>query len=284
MTHLTLFQRCLAATGLAVALSAGAQAPSAGQTRGSAAVHDAASARAVIDGAQVGLPAAVAGSVYLGPWRSLPEAASRAMPVPTVVFLHGSSGLGLKAIGEWQRWLAEQGVASVAPDSFGLADRLVYGSPVDVATYERIHALRASEIALAVAALKGVPWADASRLLLAGTSEGAVAVARHDGAEFAGRLVFSWSCERNYFVDQPATALAGGRPVLNVMSLTDPYFSAANPWLGNPAPQGHCGSALAANPQAVIVLLPQAPHTLINLPAARAATLDFVRRVTAAAR
>lgn len=283
MTHLFSLKPGLIALGCALAVNVGAQTPPAGQTRGSALVHDAASSRGVIDGAQVALPAAVAGSVFLGPWRSLPEAARGArMPVPTIVFLHGSSGLGLKAIAEWQRWLAEQGIASVAPDSFALADRLVYGSPVDVATYERIHALRASEIGLALAALKDAGWADPARLLLAGTSEGAVAVARYDGSEFAGRMLFSWSCERNYFVDQPATAAAGGRPVLNVMSLSDPYFSPANTWLGNPAAKGHCGDALASNAQAAIVLLPQAPHTLLNLPAARAATVDFVRRVAAA--
>ena len=40
--------------------------------------------------------------------------------VPVVVFMHGSSGLGLKAIGEWQQWLASLGWASLAPDSFAL--------------------------------------------------------------------------------------------------------------------------------------------------------------------
>ena len=32
------------------------------------------------------------------------------MRAPVVVFLHGSSGLGLKAIGEWQLWLADLGI------------------------------------------------------------------------------------------------------------------------------------------------------------------------------
>jgi hypothetical protein len=56
--------------------------------------------------------------------------------VPVVVFLHGSSGLGLKAIGEWQQWLATLGVASIAPDSFALPDRLTYTSPVGKDVYE----------------------------------------------------------------------------------------------------------------------------------------------------
>ena len=37
-----------------------------------------------------------------------------------VLFLHGSSGLGLKAIAEWQQWLAERsGKLKKAPAALG---------------------------------------------------------------------------------------------------------------------------------------------------------------------
>ena len=124
--------------------------------------------------------------------------------VPVVVFLHGSSGLRLKAIGDWQRWLAGQGWASLAPDSFALPGRVTYKSPIDKAAYERIHALRASEIAPALAAVQAQPWADAT--------------------------------------------------------------------LGNANAAGHGGPALKDVPDAAVVLVPGAPHTLLNLLAARAAT------------
>jgi dienelactone hydrolase len=288
---LAIFRRSLGAIALALLAAApGARAqvapapaaPPAGEIKGRATEHDAASAAAVIERAQVAWPAALTGgAVFVGRWRDAPRPLS--VPergrVPVVVFLHGSSGLGLKAIEDWQRWLAGLGVASVAPDSFALPDRLTYTSPIDKPTYERIHALRASEITLAQKALAEAPWADPQRLLLAGTSEGAIAVARHDGSGFAGRMIFSWSCEDNYFVQSPATAATPGRPVLNVISRSDPYFSPSNPWLGNPRAEGHCAEALKGNPQALIVLLPQAPHTLINLPAARDVTAAFVRRV-----
>lgn len=252
--------------------------PPAGEVKGQAWVHTEASRQALVQGAQVALPAAATGgAVYIGRWRDIPATARTAVPV--VVFLHGSSGLGLKAIAEWQRWLADLGVASVAPDSFALPDRLTYKSPVDKAVYERVHALRASEIDATVVALRTVPWAAQGRWLLAGTSEGAVPVARHAGAGFAGRMIFSWSCEDNYFVAAHGTAVAPGVPVLNVMSGTDVYFSPANAWLGNAAARGHCGSALAAHKQATVVLIPGAPHTLLNLPAARHATAGFVRDV-----
>lgn len=265
----------LAGPGAIAQLAPAAAAP-VGETKGAALAHTAESSRGAISGAQVALPASVTGGApYLGPLRGAPTQVKARVPV--VVFMHGSSGLGLKAIGEWQQWLASLGVASLAPDSFALPDRLTYKSPIDKATYERIHALRLSEVALAVQALPTLPWADASRLLLAGTSEGAPAVARYTGAEFAGRILYSWSCENNYFVEQHRTALPADRPVLNVMSSTDVFFSPSNAWLGNPAAKGHCGDALASNKQASVVLIPGAPHTLLMLPPARHATEGFVR-------
>lgn len=260
--------------------SANAQTPAvtppAGEVKGSAVVHTPASLAGVVSGAAVVLPSRATGAaVYSGPWRDAPRTA--AARVPVVVFLHGSSGLGLPAIGEWQRWLASFGVASVAPDSFALPERLTYKSPVSREVYEQIHALRASEIRPVLEALKGVPWADTSRLVLAGTSEGATSVARYSGTEFAGRLIYAWSCEDNYFVQAHRTALPPAQPVLNVISATDPFFSPSNGWLGNPQARGHCGEALREHKTSAVVLIPGAPHTPLNLPPARHATEGFLR-------
>ena len=248
-----------------------------GEVKGTASQHTAASSTGVAQRAAVVLPASVTGgTAYVGTLANAPKEAKARVPV--VVFLHGSSGLELKAIGEWQLWLASLGVASIAPDSFALPDRITYKSPVGKDVYEKIHALRASEIPLALQALRAAPWADMSRVVLAGTSEGGPAVARYSGNEFAGRMMYSWSCENNYFVQDHRTA-ALTQPVLNVMSSTDVFFSPSNSWLGNSAAKGYCGDALKDNKQATIVLIPGAPHTLLNLPAARHATAGFVRDV-----
>jgi hypothetical protein len=270
----------VAAILIATATAATAQtaAPPAGIVKGSATQHTAASRAEAIANANVALPgAATGGAPYFGKWRDLPrEAGAR---VPVVVFLHGSSGLGLKAIEEWQRWLAGLGVASVAPDSFALPDRLTYTSPVGKDVYERIHTLRAGEIAAALEAVRVASWADARRVVIAGTSEGATAVARYGGTDVAGRIVYAWSCEDNYFVDAHRTAVVPDQPVLNIISASDPFFSPANAWLGNAAAKGHCGAALAENKRAAVVLISGAPHTLLNLPAARYATEGYVREV-----
>lgn len=249
----------------------------AGTVKGSAFEHTAASRAGVVAGAQVALPAAPGRPVWLGRWRELPADVGGRYPV--VLFLHGSSGLGLAAIGEWQRWLAGQGIASVAPDSFALPDRLTYTSPVDKAVYERIHALRASEIDLGLGALRGAAWVDPARVVLAGTSEGSVAVARHGGEGLAGRILFAWSCEDNYMVTAHQTRVPTAQPVLNVISASDPFFSPGNAYLGQPRALGHCGGTLARHTAATVVLIPGAPHTLLNLPAARHATQGFLRDV-----
>lgn len=280
MSHPALqpFATSLTALTMALACTSAAAQPAApaGEIKGDAWVHTPDSLAAAVQQADVCLPAAATGAaVHCGKFKDLPKAAN-ARPVPVVVFLHGSSGLGLKAIGEWQRWLAGLGVASIAPDSFALPGRVTYKSPIDKASYERIHALRASEIAPTLAAVKGQAWADAQQLVLAGTSEGAVPVARYLGTEFAARMLYAWSCEANYFVTEPRNQFEPGKPVLNLISATDPFFSRSNAWLGNPEAQGHCGAALKDNARAAVLLVPNAPHTLLNLPAARSATAGFL--------
>jgi len=258
---------------------AAAQAMAPGEMRGSATEHTSASSADVIAKGSLVLPAGVVGGEMLqGRWAEV-AAAKPTARVPVVVFMHGSSGLGLPAIGEWQRWLASQGIASFAPDSFALPDRLTYASPIDKGTYERIHKLRASEARLAIDAVATAPWADPRRIVLAGTSEGSPAVARYDGTDVVGRIVYSWSCEDNYFVRSHGTVSRPGQPALNIISSTDPFFSAVNTYLGAPTAVGHCGAAWKDNPQASIVLLPGAPHTLINLPRARESTAGFLKTV-----
>lgn len=264
--------------------AAHAQGVVTGEIKGHGWVHTPESLNASVLQGDLCLPAAVTGAgVACGKYKDmLASAAAARTQVPTVLFLHGSSGLGLKAIGEWQRWLAGLGYASLAPDSFALPGRITYTSPISKSDYERLHAMRASEIAPALSALQTQPWVDARRLVLAGASEGAVPVARHHGAGFSARLVYAWSCEDNYFVQSAQSAFSAAQPVLNVISAVDPYFSAVNSWLGLASPKGHCGAALAGHPRSAVVLVPDAPHTLLNMPAAQSATAGFLQLVVGA--
>ncbi len=264
----------LVAAALAAGCSSGPLKPP-GDVRGTAWRHTNASADAVVQKAWVVIPAQATGDkTFAGLMRDAPTRIAKRVPV--VVFLHGSSGIS-PAVRDWQKWVADElGIASIAPDSMQLPNRLTYKSPADKDTYEHIHELRAVEIVFALQALRNAPWADNSRLALAGTSEGSVAVARYAGAEFASRILYAWSCENNYFVKEHGTALPLGRPVLNVISARDPYFSKGNDWIGNPAPVGHCGPLVRDNPRGEVLLIGNAPHTLFNLPPARTVTQRFL--------
>ncbi len=243
-------------------------------------VHTTESLKAVVQNAQIALPAQATGKdIFTGLLKNAP--ATTGVKVPVIVFMHGSSGLALPAIAQWQLWLAKLGYASIAPDSFALAGRLTYKSPVDLVTYERVHELRMAEIAPTVTALQSQPWADTQRMVLAGTSEGSVPVARYSDPTFLAKIMFAWSCEKNYFVSEAKSNFDLKKPVLNVISLVDPFFSKTNTWLGNDKALGHCGAALKGNAQASILLIPDAPHTLFMLPAAQNATAGFLMQTFA---
>ena len=249
-----------------------------GEIKAGPLLHTAQSSVDLIQEAQVAFPATNAqGPVYVGTMKNAPEWKQGKLPV--VLFMHGSSGLGLKAIAEWQQWLASLGVASVAPNSFALANRMTYTSPIDKENYEKLHAFRASEIDIALQSLLQMPWVDTTKLVLAGTSEGAVPVARYTGKEFAGRIMFAWSCEDNYFVTAHKTAIPDDQPTLNIISSTDPYFSTSNAWLGNAKATGHCGAALKNNTKASMVLIPGGPHTVLTFPQAKGPVEGFLKDV-----
>ena len=142
------------------------------------------------------LPASVTGDkTYEGTNIRAPETKGKA---PAVIFVHGSGGINPQIKAFQKRLADELGIASFTADSFQLPDRMTYTSPIDPMDYEKIHALRASELTAAVEFLTKQPWFN-GRFVIAGTSEGAVAVARYVRAAAApaeaGRIIFSWSCE-----------------------------------------------------------------------------------------
>lgn len=229
------------------------------------------------DKASLVLPASLNGGQR---WQGTPGAAPElAGHVPLVILLHGSSGIA-PAVKEFQNWLADAlDIASVAPDSLAIPDRLTYASPVAVEIYERVHTLRLAELDYALKASGAWKWVDRAHIVLAGTSEGSVAVSRYAGTESAARLIYSWSCEANYFVDRPRPTFGAREPVFNAISARDPYFSARNPWNKDYAVTGTCANALKDNPNAVIHVVDADVHTILNRPDVRAATSAFLKHV-----
>lgn len=251
-----------------------------GEIKGTAVVHTERTMTEALANAWTVLPAKMTGNkTYEGVYKDHPKLAGKA---PSVIFVHGSGGINPQ-IKSFQRWMAtELGIASITLDSYQLPDRMTYKSPIAKEDYEKIHALRSSELTAAIKFLQKQSWFDGD-YVIAGTSEGAVAVARHKGSadlvQEKGRIIYSWSCENNYHVERHRTSVPDAVPVLNVMSTKDKYFTKANPYLGNDNATGTCRNALLGHPDVTIVKIDDAPHTLMNEPDALASAKDFLRKV-----
>lgn len=221
------------------------------------------------------LPASLTGGArWQGFAADAPQVTGKA---PLVILLHGSSGVAA-AVKDFQIWLADAlGLASVAPDSLAIEGRLTYVSPVSVDIYEGVHKLRLAELEHALQASRAWAWVDRARIVLAGTSEGSVATSRYSGSESAARLIYSWSCEANYFVDAPRPGFGPEEPVFNAISARDPYFSPKNPWNKDYAVTGTCAGALQGNPRAKVFVVDADVHTILNRPEVREATADFLK-------
>ncbi|WP_035642752.1 hypothetical protein [Bradyrhizobium sp. ORS 375] len=272
-----ILSRCLSAASALLFATAVLAADKPGETKGSVLEPSSENLALTWTKANLVLPATLAGGRrWEGHAADAPDVIGIA---PLVVVMHGSSGVA-PAVKEFQVWLADElGVASVAPDSLAIPDRLTYTSPVDVATYERVHTLRLAELENALKTSRDWSWVDRQRLVLAGTSEGSVAVGRYAGKDVAARLIYSWSCEDNYFVTAPKLGIGAKEPVLNAISARDPYFSAANPWNKDRAVTGSCAAALKDDPRAEVVVIDADVHTILNRPEVRERSAQFLRGV-----
>lgn len=157
--------------------------------------------------------------------------------LPVVLYMHGCTGIGNEAL---LRKIAAGGFAVIAPDSFARAWRPLQCSP---ATFEGgynvfIYDFRLAEVAYALDQMWASPWADSNRLVLVGSSEGAVAAALYRGDEFAARVIAQWTCSGAPHV--AGLAWGGGEPVLALLGARDPWYLASS--------GQHCGHYLVGRP------------------------------------
>ncbi len=115
---------------------------------------------------------------------------------PVLLMMHGSSGITAQ-LKTFAYWLADAlRIATIFPNSMCVPNRLTYSSPAPVEIYEQIHKMRSEELDFAMSRLSGVPWFN-GKVVLAGTSEGGVPVARYDREKNClkelGRIIYSWS-------------------------------------------------------------------------------------------
>jgi poly(3-hydroxybutyrate) depolymerase len=198
----------------------------------------------------------------------------RGTQFPTVVFLHGCTGIGNLPFLED---LARQGYAVVAPDSFARRYRPLQCDPKTSRGGRNlfIYDFRTAELTYALERLPEQSWVDLDNLFLIGASEGGVTAALFRGDVFNARVIAQWTCSGAPLVagiDAPRRT-----PILAIVREDDPYYAAAN----TPGQQGHCGLHMMdrAGSQSLIVRAGagDTAHDVLGDPGAVEAILGFIR-------
>ncbi|MBT3395995.1 MAG: hypothetical protein HOB82_01400 [Alphaproteobacteria bacterium] len=142
--------------------------------------------------------------------------------LPVALYMHGCTGIGGL---DFLRKLADEGFAVVAPNSFARSYRPLQCDPeTQSGGYNLfVYDFRLAEISFALEKLWFAEWADWNRMVLAGASEGAVAVALYRGDEFNGRVIAQWTCNG-------APVVAGidapmDEPIFAVVGADDPWYA-----------------------------------------------------------
>ena len=197
----------------------------------------------------------------------------RGTQFPTVVFLHGCTGIGNFLFLED---LVREGYAVVAPDSFARRYRPLQCDPKTSRGGRNlfVYDFRSAELTYALERLPNLPWVDLDNLFLIGASEGAVTAALFRGDVFNARVIVQWTCTGAPLVE--GIGAPHRTPVLAIVREDDPYYAAAN----TTGQQGHCGFYLTdrANSQSLVIRAGagDAAHDVLSDPGAIAAILKFL--------
>ncbi len=198
--------------------------------------------------------------------------------LPVVVYLHGCAGFGLTGA-RFQAIADESGYAVFMPNSFAREPRPRNCNVYDYSSgmFPAAWLYRRAELIDAVERARALPWVDPQRIVVAGFSEGGVAVALWGAeVEAAGYIVLGWTCT----VPAGWDWLSGLRtppesPVLAIVSREDP-------WFGSPGWQGDCGTAAPGHAALESLVLDHGGHYVLAYPDAERALREFLGGVGAA--
>ncbi len=123
--------------------------------------------------------------------------------LPTVIYLHGCSGMDLEHQSRTMGKLLREGFAVIAPNSFALTNR----SAVCGRGNRHVFSVRAAEAMFAAERARSLDWVDARNLFLIGHSEGGAGAAAYRGDQFNAIVISGFHCP---------DGLASGVPTLAV--------------------------------------------------------------------
>jgi len=180
---------------------------------------------------------------------------------PVVVFLHGCRGPRKPSA------FLEVGAIVVAPDSFSTG----LGCTTNRAKLSEVVAARHIDVAYAASRIVAAPWADKTRLVLAGYSNGGQTTATYPGSEFKARVLIAWTCNNQH--DATQNGVRGSGPVLAVIATTYGLYKR----LGI---VGDCGEAVKdRGPASRSILIDSSSHDVLDHAITREAVAQFIPAV-----
>ena len=186
-------------------------------------------------------------------------------PRPIYAFFHGSGGINPKEIQAIANVMVRSGWIVIAPDSPSESGFMKDHVKTN-------HRYRLKEIDYAMKQVQAAPWADKSRIVFAGQSAGAIALADYEGAAPLTAMVLSgFNCQwLQQKIDAPLTV-----PVLSIQDPRDPTFGIEK---GLQATYGTCKEELAKSGRAksYVKEMPNVGHKVLLNVEGRRAMREFV--------
>lgn len=210
---------------------------------------------------------------------TLPKAAAAlaGRRYPTIVYMHGCSGVDIASTKTARDFLLKGGFVVVMPNSYARIDK-----PLSCilaqhkgGLHRSVLAWRQDEARNAIHQARRLPFVDPNNIFLVGLSEGAITAATTTGNEpVNARIVEGWTCHAGWpeYFGLPAPP---SEPVLSLSTVDDPWFQIA-------VLKGNCGVFMNRNNGSKAIIFPTT-HTLHDQhfqlwhPDAMRAALDFLR-------
>jgi len=182
--------------------------------------------------------------------------------MPTVLYMHGCSGIMPEYDDIWAKSIADAGFAVVMPDSFARPNR------PEKCKSGQLPWFRHQEIDYAVDQIKQSPWYNGI-IILMGHSEGGVSSALYDRSVFDRVVISAWTCTHRRNPDWDGIRLPKDTPVLAVAYRDDSLRK------GSPR-EGRCADKAQGHALTQIDLEGSRHETATNA-RARMAVLEFLR-------
>ena len=191
---------------------------------------------------------------------------------PTVIYLHGCTGLKNR---DFLERLARAGFAVIAPNSFARAYRPLQCDPKSkTGGYNLfVYDFRLAEISYALHRIGELGWVDQDNLFVVGSSEGGVAAALYRGDQFNARVIAQWTCNGAPIVRGIAAPLT--EPILAIVHADDPWYAPHR----TQGQTGHCGDFMAGRPSSrSIVIRGEGGHDVFKDAKTVEAIVAFLKR------